>query len=272
MIIEKKFLNKIKDFGLNSYEAKIWTALLSRGVSTAGELAEISNVPRSRSYDVLESLEKKGFVIMKIDKPIKYMAVPPSEVLERVKKRTLENAEKQVELIDSLKESELLEELKRIHSQGIDFVEPQELSAYLRSRSHQYTQLDTMLRNAAESVFLITTSSGLISLADTLKRSLAKAAKRGVKIKILAPLHDVPTPILDSLKEVAVLKHTASIKSKCCIIDNKEVLFALLDDGANEAYDGAIWVKSPFFAGSLIALFHTIWKDAKELKDIKVVQ
>jgi len=66
MIVGKEFLTKLKDFGINSYEAKIWTALLSRGVSTAGELSDIANVPRSRSYDVLESLEKKGFVIMKI--------------------------------------------------------------------------------------------------------------------------------------------------------------------------------------------------------------
>ena len=56
---------------LNLYEVKIWTALLSRGVSTAGELSDIANVPRSRTYDVLESLEKKGFIIMKLGKPIK---------------------------------------------------------------------------------------------------------------------------------------------------------------------------------------------------------
>ncbi|MBN1386465.1 helix-turn-helix domain-containing protein, partial [Candidatus Woesearchaeota archaeon] len=54
MIVQKEFLNKLKDFGLNSYESKLWTALLSRGVSTAGELSDIANVPRSRSYDVLE--------------------------------------------------------------------------------------------------------------------------------------------------------------------------------------------------------------------------
>ena len=45
---------KTKVFGLNTYEARIWTALLSRGISTAGELSDIANVPRSRSYDVLE--------------------------------------------------------------------------------------------------------------------------------------------------------------------------------------------------------------------------
>src|SRR3989344_5733735 len=86
MIVQKDFLNKLKDFGLNSYESKLWVALLSRGVSTAGELSDISSVPRSRAYDVLESLEKKGFIVMKVGKPIKYLAVPPAEVVERVKK------------------------------------------------------------------------------------------------------------------------------------------------------------------------------------------
>ena len=86
MIVQTDFLNRLRDFGLNSYESKLWVALLSRGISTAGELSDIANVPRSRSYDVLESLEKKGFIVIKIGKPIKYIAVPPEEVLERVKK------------------------------------------------------------------------------------------------------------------------------------------------------------------------------------------
>ena len=87
MIIKDELLAKLRRyFCLNLYEVKIWTALLSRGVSTAGELSDIADVPRSRNYDVLESLEKKGFVINKLGKPIKYMAIPPKEVVERVKK------------------------------------------------------------------------------------------------------------------------------------------------------------------------------------------
>ena len=85
MIVQFDFLNKLKALGLNSYEAKLWVALLSVGTSTAGELSDIANVPRSRSYDVLEGLEKKGFIITQIGKPIKYLAIPPEEVLERVK-------------------------------------------------------------------------------------------------------------------------------------------------------------------------------------------
>src|SRR3989344_5789243 len=87
MLHEKQFLIELrKHFRLNIYEVKIWVALLGRGIASAGELADISGVPRSRCYDVLESLEKKGFIIMKIGKPIKYLAVKPNVILERVKK------------------------------------------------------------------------------------------------------------------------------------------------------------------------------------------
>ena len=60
MIIKDDMLVELRRyFDLNLYEVKLWAALLSRGVSTAGELSDIASVPRSRSYDVLESLEKK---------------------------------------------------------------------------------------------------------------------------------------------------------------------------------------------------------------------
>ena len=112
MIVQKDFLNKLKDFGLNTYESKLWTALLSRGISTAGELSDIANVPRSRSYDVLESLEKKGFIVVKVGKPIKYLAVNPAEVVERVKKKVLEDATQRNQILSQLKAHQLSHQLE----------------------------------------------------------------------------------------------------------------------------------------------------------------
>src|SRR3989338_5640789 len=132
MIVQKEFINKLKDFGLNSYEAKLWVALLSRGLSTAGELSDISNVPRSRAYDVLESLEKKGFIIVKLGKPIKYIAVPPSEVLDRVKKKIGEESAQRTEMLDKLKDSETLTELSSLHTTGVELVDPTDKSGSFR--------------------------------------------------------------------------------------------------------------------------------------------
>src|SRR3989338_6730139 len=129
MIVKDDFLSKLRQyFGLNLYEVRIWTALLSRGVSTAGELSDIGNVPRSRSYDVLESLEKKGFVVMKLGKPIKYLAVEPQEVVHRVKKLIREDADIKVKKLEELRGSDVLNELNTLHTQGIEFIEPADLS------------------------------------------------------------------------------------------------------------------------------------------------
>src|SRR3989344_9267763 len=121
---EKQFLMDLKKhFKLNIYEVKIWTALLSRGIASAGELADISGVPRSRRYDVLESLEKKGFIIMKIGKPINYIAVKPSIILERVKRNIEEEAAETSSQIESIRETDEFKELELLHKTGVQHVD-----------------------------------------------------------------------------------------------------------------------------------------------------
>ena len=108
MIVKDELLSKLRRyFDLNLYEVKLWTALLSRGVSTAGELSDIADVPRSRSYDVLESLEKRGFVVMKLGKPIKYIAIPPNEVVDRVRKSMHQESVDRIKRLETVKGSEL---------------------------------------------------------------------------------------------------------------------------------------------------------------------
>ena len=149
MIVKEEFLSQLRRyFSLNLYEVKIWAALLSRGVSTAGELSDIADVPRSRSYDILESLEKKGFVVLKLGKPIKYLAVPPTEVVERVKKNMSEEAFTKIKRLDNLKNTDILNELSTLHNQGIELVAPADLSGSLRGRHNLYNHLESMIRNA----------------------------------------------------------------------------------------------------------------------------
>ena len=147
MIVKDEFLSRLrKIFDLNLYEVKVWTALLSRGTSTAGELSNISDVPRSRTYDILESLEKKGFVIMKLGKPIKFVALKPGEVVERVKKNLVRSAKERSERLDKLKDDEVLEELNSLFTKGIKFVEPSDLSGSLKGRQNLYNHPSSLDR------------------------------------------------------------------------------------------------------------------------------
>src|SRR3989338_3401555 len=103
MIIKQEFIRQIKDFfNLNIYETKVWLALLGKGIASAGEVTEISGVPRSRTYDVLEGLEKRGFAIMKLGKPVKYIAVKPNIVIEKLKSKTINEANDKIKNISKL--------------------------------------------------------------------------------------------------------------------------------------------------------------------------
>ena len=67
MLVKQELISKVRDyFDLNIYETKVWLALLGKGVASAGEIAIISGVPRSRTYDVLESLEKRGLHLLNL--------------------------------------------------------------------------------------------------------------------------------------------------------------------------------------------------------------
>jgi len=250
MLVEKDFLNKLRDFGLNTYESKIWTALLSRGVSTAGELSDIANVPRSRSYDVLESLEKKGFIIMKPGKPIKYIAVKPEEVIERIKKKVKEQTEDQLKLIEKLRSGEILNSLISLHNQGLDLVEPTDMTGALKGRRNIYNHLATMIKNAKKTITIVTSPEGIIRKRDILSTYLAKAKQRGVKIRIAAPLQ-YKNKELKQLSKIAEIKNT-NLKTRFCVVDKKEILFMLMDDEAvHPSYDLAIWANTEFFANFL---------------------
>tara|TARA_Y100000310_G_C20678437_1_gene814443 strand:+ start:981 stop:1790 length:810 start_codon:yes stop_codon:yes gene_type:complete len=267
MIVKEEFLSKLRRFfSLNLYEVKIWAALLSRGVSTAGELSDIANVPRSRSYDVLESLEKKGFVVMKLGKPIKYIAVPPTEVLERVKKNMRQEAEEKVKRLEELKGTDVLQELNTLHTQGVELIEPADLSGSLRGRHNLYNHLELTIRNAEQSVIIMTTSQGFMRKIEGLKPVFEKLKKRGVDIKIAAPITKEVMSSVKDIEGVAEVRNTEA-EARFCVVDGKELIFMVLNDNdVHPTYDLGIWVNTPFFANALKSLFDLAWNDMKVVK------
>ncbi len=267
MIVKEEFLSKLRRyFSLNLYEVKIWTALLSRGVSTAGELSDIANVPRSRSYDVLESLEKKGFVIMKLGKPIKYIAVSPKEVLERVKKHVKEDADNQVKKLDELKDTDVITELNSLHTQGVELVEPSDLSGSLRGRHNLYNHLELTIKSAESTVTIMTTSQGFLRKVEGFKPVFEQLKKRGVKIKIAAPMTNETEGAAKELEGIAEVRHTDT-KARFVVVDGKELVFMVMDDEeVHPTYDIGIWINTPFFASALEQLFDLAWKSMRAIK------
>ena len=222
MVNDTETIKKVRLFGLNSYEAKIWSALLSRGVSTAGELSDIANVPRSRSYDVLESLEKKGFVEAKQSKPIKYTPVQPKDVLEKVKSKIKRDRDNYISYISDDAFKGLIDNFQEIYEKTAN--KDENMVAIVKGRKNIYKHLDFLVKNSKKIVI------SSINLGNDINTGLANTAKGRIRTK------------------------NTSIRL-CLVDDNDVLLFPLQEKDVHPDYDFCVWVKNKQTVKFLSGLF-----------------
>ena len=212
---DQETIKKIRVFGLNTYEAKLWAALLSRGVSTAGELSDIANVPRSRSYDVLESLEKKGFVVMKLGKPIKYFAVPPKEVLVRAKKQIEKNTEKHLLDLKNTEFNNLINAFQKMHEKNTNNIG--NIVAILKGRKNVYKHLGFLFKDAKKDVVL--------AVEPEAEKHLNTTNKTTDKAKI-------------------IIKSPEKGLRMCVVGEDNTIIFPISEEEIHPDYDLCIWIKN----------------------------
>ncbi|MBP3924633.1 TrmB family transcriptional regulator [bacterium] len=82
-----ELVEKLKTLGLNSYEAKVYLALLKKYPATGYEVSKIADIPQARAYDTLKALENAQIVTCSSDKPAAYSPIKPKELTKRYKKK-----------------------------------------------------------------------------------------------------------------------------------------------------------------------------------------
>jgi sugar-specific transcriptional regulator TrmB len=257
MIINNELVKKIRHyFNLNIYETKVWLALLSKGIASAGEIAEISGVPRSRTYDVLESLEKQGYVIQKIGKPVRFMAVKPQTVVESLKVATKKDAEEKVETLENLRETKEYEQLEILHKSSSESVKNKEISSAIKGKTNIYSHIYELIENANKEVLISITYEELMKKEKMYKELFDKIGK---EIKLKVAISNTEKEKIKQLETKFKMKfYNIAIKSTFFIIDREQTLFPLnkkekKEDEVEE--DVAIWLNSDFFSGALAYLF-----------------
>ena len=76
----------LSELGFTEGEEKVYLALLKIGSSTSGPIAKESNVSRSKLYEILEKLSRKGVVNHQKKNNVSYFeALPPKRILDYIK-------------------------------------------------------------------------------------------------------------------------------------------------------------------------------------------
>lgn len=82
----EQILALMKKYNFSGYETKVYIALLKNGKSTGYEISKQSSVPRSKVYNTLETLSRKGLVHKTQSQQTLYMAVPVEEFISTLQK------------------------------------------------------------------------------------------------------------------------------------------------------------------------------------------
>jgi hypothetical protein len=171
-------------------------------------------------------------------------------------------------LIEDLKSQGIINELNLLHSQGVDLIEPTDLSGSLRSKENIYSHLENKIKTS-KSVSILTTEKSLIDKVILIKSVFSKI-KSKPKIRVMAPITKDNIEAAKELSKFAEVRHTDK-KARFSVIDGQEIIFMLMDnEKVHPSYDIAIWANSSFFAKTLDTVFDSEWKKLKPVEQIKV--
>lgn len=105
-------INLLKKFDFTESEAKTYITLLQNGSCTGYEISKLSGVPRSKIYNILETLFNKGYVTNTHDgKVLLYKAEPVEHIIRLIKNSTedkLDMLQNQMSNFETEKDNEQL--------------------------------------------------------------------------------------------------------------------------------------------------------------------
>ena len=105
----ESIIESLEKFGLTRYEAKAYIGMTNLISGKAEEIAKVSEIPRSKIYNTLKELDKKGFITITHTRPLQYQAVPPSDIFQREKEKLVKELEEAQEKLDELYNDQLSE-------------------------------------------------------------------------------------------------------------------------------------------------------------------
>ena len=144
----------LRDFAFSKYESTCYLALVASHPSNGSQLSRISGIARSRIYDVLRSLIKKGLVF-EIEQG-QYVPLPFEELKKRLRSQfetNLDILEEQLEVITQETNYEYLLALRGytvVLAKAADIIDSAVRELYVRLFPDTWKHLEEHLRRARE--------------------------------------------------------------------------------------------------------------------------
>lgn len=253
----------LREMGLSEYEAKAYAGLLRQGTSTAKEVSSCAEVPQSRVYDILDSLETKGFVKVQPGRPKKFGPVEPETAIDQ---------------FCAFKRRKQTSEREKIRTVGEAFTETINDSEYRQAeqetdigwsypnRHYILERLELLTERTESEIHMITTPKSFERILNHHGSLLEAKANAGTEIRaIVANDSGINESVREQAQTLMDIRFVEDIRGRLYTYDRTDILLAYHapnDDG----YVG-ISTASTHLCATLEHLFEVLWMDGTALVD-----
>jgi len=265
-------LDKIQDellkFGLTSNQAKVFMFLGKYGSKTSPDVCNSLNLPRTETYNVLNSLINRGIVISEFQHPTRYTALSMDKAILAMVNAAQEN-------VNDLAKKEIA--LAKLWNKIPSFVgEENESTAekfqMLQGTTRIHNKLREMINNTKNEFQIFCTETDLSKFYYSDFLDMLGSMQADLKL-IVSPTKKIPRYIraIDETK-IRILANT-DVENQCFIVkDNDEVLIYLRNNEKSSKDAFAFWTNTGSLVKSMKNLFSYSWKNSLPLDFEKYIE
>lgn len=252
-IFDERVKRALQSLGLTDYEARAYLSLIQSGPLTASALSNIADIPYSKIYEVLGSLEEKGWIEVEDGRPSKYHAKSPATAIELTKLRL---------------EGEIKENCDVVISELMPIYEGREGKErpniwILRGEQNILSKLKELIAKC-EHELLLATPILTKELARSLIPLLFSIKERNGTVRVMIS-SEVDQQTLKKLAELVDVRIRDQMFGGGTVSDSREVMIILTSEDERKSAI-AIWSEHAGLARFAKNYFEYLWNDAISVK------
>lgn len=211
----ERIAERLKNLGLSTHEAEVYTSLLNHPTMTASALCKETGISDTKIYYALDGLSEKGMLTVRNANPKVYIAVAPKEAITNLKQRLTEK------LNEELKEADVLANLLSPIYESAEKPENLEVGYIITGQGNIVNRMKALIGATRKEITLFVAYPELFK---ALSGTLCEAKDRKVRLNIA---------MTEKMLKTENIKGLGDLRQLCCdatlVISDLKTLITVSD-------------------------------------------